>query len=94
MKILNENLFAVSAVVVAAVSAFFAGQATIDNLQIVAVKGINVAMLLGLSAGFLKLLRGTKYDVIAEIFDQHNVAAAIFTVGHVIALALALTVIS
>lgn len=94
MKFLNENLFAVGTVALATVLAFFAGQATIDNLQIVAVKGINAGLLLGLSAGFLKVLRGTKYDVIAEIFDQHNVAAAIFTVGYVIALALALTVTS
>ena len=94
MKFLNENIFAVGTVGVSALLAFFAGQATVDNLQIVAVKGINAALLLGLSAGFLKLLRGTKYDVVDEIFDQHNVAAAIFAIGYVLAIALAITVTS
>jgi len=94
MKWFNENAFTVLAVAVAAVLAFYAGQFTKDNLQIIAVKGINVAILLGTSLGFMKALKGTKYDVVSEIFDQGNVAASIFTVGFVVAIALALTVVS
>lgn len=94
MKWFNENLFAVLSIATAAVLAFFAGQITHDNLQIVAVKGINVAILLGTSLGFMNALRGTKYDVVSEIFDQNNIAAAIFTVGFVMAIAMSLTVVS
>lgn len=91
---LNENFFAVLMLGLAGTLGYFASQLTKDNLQITAVKVINAALLLGISAGFIKLLRGTKYDVIKEIFEQNNIAAAIFTVGFVNAISIAITVVS
>lgn len=94
MKWINENFFAVFITGIATTLGYFASQLTQDNLQVTAVKAINVALLLLLSAGFIKLLRGTRYDVVNEIFEQNNIAAAIFTVGFVNAFAIALTVVS
>lgn len=94
MKWFNENFFAVFVTGAAATLGYFASQLTQDNLQITSVKVINAALLLLLAAGFIKLLRGTKYDVVKEIFEQKNIAAAIFTVGFVHAFAIAITVVS
>lgn len=94
MKWLNENFFALFVTGAAATLGYFASQLTQDNIQITAIKVINAALLLLLSAGFIKLLRGTKYDVVKEIFEQNNIAAAIFTAGFVNALAIAITVVS
>ena len=89
---LNENILTISVVCASVILAFLAGQATQDSLQILSVKVTNAALLMGLSALFLKLLKGTKYDVVNEIFEQHNIAAAIFAIGYVGSLALAITV--
>lgn len=50
--------------------------------------GFNVIFLLGLGFGLQYFQLGTKRDIQTEIFDQNNVAAAIYQVGIWIALAM------
>lgn len=75
---LNQSAFAIALCAAAAVLGYFAQQLTGDNLQIVAVKVINAALIMVIPSAFIHFLRGTKYDIYEEIFVQHNIAAAIF----------------
>lgn len=52
-----------------------------------ALKLVYVAFLLTVVYGLLYFLRGTKYDIHAEIFDQNNLPAAVFVGSIVLALA-------
>jgi hypothetical protein len=89
---MNEKHLTIGLVALAAVLGFFAEQFTGASLQVVAVKIINAALLLGTSFALIKFTRGTQVDVIKEIFEEHNNAAALYIGSFIIALAIALTV--
>ena len=55
--------------------------------EIVVLKMIYVSVLLVVSIGLLFFLRGTKYDIYAEVFDQHNIAAAVVIAALLLAVA-------
>lgn len=90
---MNQNHFAVVLVVLACVLGFFAESFGVA-LQVTSVKFINVAMLLGTSSALVYFTRGTKYDVLKEIFDEHNIAAALWLGLLTLAISLACTVVS
>lgn len=84
----NEKHFVTLLVgIIIAVSFLFA-PADIGLRELVLVKMTYVALLFGTVFGFLHFLRGTKTDVVKEIFAEKNTAAALFVVGLIIALAL------
>lgn len=89
---MNHNYFAGILTVLAVALAFFAQQLTGQNLEILAIKLVNVALLTGTSLAFIKFTKGTKFDVLKEIFEEHNISAAIYIGLFVLALALAITV--
>ena len=79
MKI-NHNLFTVVFVILSVIATGFVVQSGADLTvaELVSTKLFNAAVPMGLFLGFVYTLRGTAYDVLEEIFDQHNIAAAIF----------------
>ena len=93
MKPITQNHFSVVLVVLACVLGYFADRFGVSG-QIFSVKFINVAMLLGTSSALIFFTHDTKYDVIREVFDEGNVAAALYIGLSVIALAIACTVVS
>ena len=84
----NEKHFAGFLVAIIIATSFLFAPADIGLRELVLVKMTYVAMLLGTVFGFLHFLRGTRTDVIKEIFEEENGAAAVFVVGLIIALAL------
>ena len=59
--------------------------------DIVLVKVVSVSVFLSLSVGLVYALRGIKYNILAEVFDEKNVAGAIFTGMFIIAMALVIS---
>lgn len=85
----SETVFAVIVAFLAAVGGYlFAPGRELALVDIVLVKVVSVAVFLSLTVGLLASLRGIKYNVLAEVFDEHNTAGAIFTGLLLIALAL------
>ncbi len=66
---------------------FFAPGSSMAVAEIIVLKMIYVSTLLFVAIGMLFFFRGTKYDIYEEIFDEHNVAAAIVTGALLIAIA-------
>lgn len=66
----------------------FAPGRELSLTDLVLVKAVSVSVFLALSVGLLYALRGIKCNVLAEVFDENNVAGAIFTGLMMIALAL------
>ena len=84
----NEKFFAFLTVAVVILLSFLFAPADIGLRELVLVKMTYVALLFGTVFGLLHFLRGTKTDVIKEIFEEKNSAAALFVVGMIIALSL------
>jgi hypothetical protein len=91
---MNHNYFAVALVFLAGVLGYFSQQLTGQNLQIMAVKTINASLLTSISLAFVYFTRGTRYDVIKEIFDEKNIAGALYIGLFMLALSVCLTVVS
>jgi hypothetical protein len=85
---MNEKIFALILVVLAVLSVVLLPGAPIAALEIMTLKLLYVAFLLAVAYALLHFLRGTKYDVHAEIFDQSNLAASLFVASLIISLAL------
>lgn len=90
----NQNHFIVALVAVTLGVAYKAAQLTQSNLEILANKLISGSLTLLVPSMFIYFLRGTKYDVYEEIFDNKNTAAAILLGLAWLATAVAFTVVS
>lgn len=85
----SETIFTIIIALLAAVGGyFFAPGRELALTDIVLVKVVSVSVFLALSVGLIYALRGIKYNILAEVFDENNVAGAIFTGLMMIALAL------
>jgi hypothetical protein len=91
---LNHNHFIAFFIVLTVFICYYAQQLTGQNLEILANKMISGALVLTVPSGFIYFLRGTKYDVYAEIFDEKNIAAAVLLGFAWLAFGLAVTVVS
>lgn len=89
---INENHFSGLFLVVAAILGYSVESMTSAFFQISAVKIFNVGLLLGAFFALIKVMRGTKRDLLKEIFDENSTAAAIFLTGILVALAISVTV--
>ena len=90
---MNHNHFAfVFALVAIGISYLATGFIVNPALEIVSIKMTNAALLLTTFFGLLKFLKGTSYDVLKEVFEEHNSSAAILLSGLLLALAIAITV--
>ncbi|MGE0156687.1 MAG: hypothetical protein AB7T17_06630 [Geobacter sp.] len=69
---------------------FFAPGRELALADIVLVKIVSVAVFMAAAVGLLYALRGVKYNVLAEVFDQNNTAGALFVGLLLVALALVL----
>lgn len=92
MKVLwekiDEKVFAALFLLATICAAYyFAPGSGLAVAEIVVLKMIYVSVLLVVSIGLLFFLRGTKYDIYAEIFDQHNIAAAVVIAALLLAIA-------
>ncbi len=84
-----ETVFAVIVVFLAAAGGYmFAPGRELALADIVLVKVVSVATFLALAVGMLASLRGIKYNVLAEVFDQNNTAGALFVGLLLVALAM------
>jgi hypothetical protein len=84
----DEKVFALLFLLATVAAAYyFAPESGATVAEIVVLKMIYVSVLLVVSLGLLFFLRGTKYDIYAEIFDQHNIAAAILIAALLLAVA-------
>jgi hypothetical protein len=92
MKELNQNHFLGIIIVIAIGLCYFAQQLSGSSLQIITTKVINATLLCVFSLAFIKFTRGTKNDIIEEIFKENSVAAALYVGMFVIAFAIAITV--
>lgn len=87
----TETLYSLLIVMLAAVGGyFFAPGRELALVDIVLVKVVSVAVFMSSTVGLLYALRGVKYNVLAEVFDQNNTAGAIFAGLLIVALALVL----
>lgn len=91
---LNENTLAVIMVIVSLFLGFNLNSFSHEFLQINSTKVINLSLLLGSFFALVKLLRGIDCDVVKEIFEEKNTAAAILVGLLAVALSLAITVVS
>ena len=88
LSLIDVKIFAVLFLIATVCAAYyFAPGSGLAVAEIVVLKMIYVSVLLVVSLGLLFFLRGTKYDVYAEIFDQHNIAAAILIAALLLAIA-------
>lgn len=85
---MNEKILTVLLAVIAILAVCFLPGAPLAAAEILTLKLMYIALLLGVLFATVYALRGTNYDVLAEIFDTDNKAAAIFVGAIVIALAL------
>ena len=84
----DEKLFALAWLIATIAAVYFLAPGNgAAIVEIVVLKMIYVAVLLAVAVGVLFFLRGTKSDIFAEIFDQHNIAAAIFVAALLLAIA-------
>lgn len=87
----SETIFSVILVALAfAGGLLFAPGRELALVDIVLVKIVSVAVFMSAAMGLMFALRGVKYNVLAEVFDQDNTAGAIFTGLLIVALALVL----
>lgn len=85
----SETIYTIIIVLLAAVGGFFlAPGRELALTDIVLVKFVSVATFLALAVGMLAALRGVKYNVLAEVFDENNTAGAIFAGLLLVSLAL------
>lgn len=85
----SETIYTIIIVALAAVGGyFFAPGRELALTDIILVKSVSVAVFLSITVGMLAALRGIKYNVLAEVFDENNVAGAIFTGFLLVAIAL------
>lgn len=85
----TETIYTIIIIALAAIGGYFlAPGRELALTDIVLVKVVSVATFLALSVGLLAALRGVKYNVLAEVFDENNVAGAIFTGFLLVAIAL------
>ena len=85
----SETIYTIIIALLAAVGGYFiAPGRELALADIVLVKIVSVATFMAAAIGLLFALRGVKYNVLAEVFDENNTAGAIFTGLLLIALAL------
>lgn len=85
----TELTYAAILIALASVAGFFiAPGRELAIADIVLVKIVSVATYMAIALGMLAALRGVKYNVFQEVFDEHNTAGALFTGLLLIALAL------
>lgn len=84
----TETIYTVLVIAMAAVGGYFlAPGRELALTDIVLVKVVSVATFLALTVGLVASLRGVKYNVLAEVFDENNVAGALFVGLLLVALA-------
>ena len=87
MNMKTEIIFAVIVSVLAGVMAYLF--APFDGVsEILTLRALYIATLLGGAFATLTVLRGTHYDVLEEIFDENNTAAAIVVAAIFVSIAL------
>ena len=75
-----EIIYVVLIAIIAAIGGYvFAPGRELALTDMVLVNVVGISIKLIFAGSTLFALRGTKYDVLAEIFDRKNVAAAVFT---------------
>lgn len=85
----TETIYTIIIAVIAATGGFFfAPGRELALTDLVLVKVVSVATFLTLAVGLIYSLRGLKYNVLAEVFDENNTAGAIFTGLLLVSLAL------
>lgn len=85
---MNEKIFAAIMVILAGTAVAILPGAAMPAADIVTLKLLYIALLLSVIYGLLHFLRGTKCDIQAEIFDENNLAGAVFVGSIIIALAM------
>lgn len=85
----SETIYTIIIALLAAVGGYFiAPGRELALADIVLVKVVSVATFMAAAIGLLVALRGITYNVLAEVFDDNNMAGAIFTGLLLVALAL------
>ena len=75
----SESIYTIIIVALAAIGGYFlAPGRELALSDIVLVKVVSVATFMALAVGLLASLRGVSYNVLAEVFDEHNTAGALF----------------
>ena len=90
IKRLNEHAFNLLVLIVGIVSTYLTVGGEHERLQIIAILFLKIGIYLNLGSLFVEFLNGLGRDMKKEIFDEHNVAAAIFIAGFWIGLAISI----
>ena len=85
---MNEKIFTLILVVFAGLALLFLPGSGLAAAEIITLRLVYLALLLLVTVAFVFFLRGTKFDVYAEIFDRHNVAGAIVVAAMIIGAAM------
>jgi hypothetical protein len=88
----DEKYLVIITIIIAGVLGYFAQVLSGSNLQIVTTKFINLTLLVIASFAIIKFTRGTKYDVLREIFVEGNIAAAVYLGMFILACSISITV--
>lgn len=85
----TETIYTIIIVLLAAIGGYFlAPGRELALTDIVLVKVVSLSVFLASAFGTIFALKGTRYDVLREIFDENKNAGAIFTGLFLVALAL------
>lgn len=88
---LNESVLSIILLTVSAVGMWVALHFGINDFQVIMFIILKVSFYISIGTIFIKFLNGIGFDINKEIFEQHNVAAAIvvglFWIGLAIAIA-------
>lgn len=85
---MNEKVLTVIFLLVTVAAIVFFGFAEMALPEIITMKLVYITTLLVSGLGLLHFMHGTKFDVSHEIFEEQNIAAAIFVSGFLISLAM------
>lgn len=85
----TETIYAIIICAIAGIGAyFFAPGRELALADIILVKVVSVAVFLSVAFGLIYAMRGIQRNIMAEVFDEHNTAAAFFTGLVLVALAM------
>ncbi len=85
---MNEKIFVMGCSIFAVAALFFLPNSWVGAAEIVTLHLMQIALLLAFAFGTLFFLKGTRYDIHKEIFEENSISAAVYAGAIILALAM------